>query len=172
MKKILSTILLLSIALLLVFSLAACEETGYKNYTELGLKFRLPKDFRKFYLQNIDIHYSTPDANFEVQVLPKSEFEDVEMGYYISFDMTVKEYTEFFIKENEWKCEYTYDETRDATNFYVFWTPSEDFEYTYYYITIMKSENAFYIIMMSCVESNYPVYEEKFRAWSTYVELV
>ena len=172
MKKIIGSVLIFSLVLVLAFSLFACENSGYVDYTEYGLSFRLPKEFRKLTVQGVDIHYSTLEADFEVQVLPKSEFEDEEMGYYIDFDMTVKEYTEFFIEENEWGCEYTYDEVRDATNFYFFWTPTEEIPYSYYYMTVMKSDVAFYIIIMSCVEEDYPNYEAKFRAWSTYLSVV
>ena len=171
MKRIISCILFIALLATLAFSLSACDSAGYREYTEYGMKFRIPKDFRKLTLQGVDVHYSTPDASFEIQVLPKSEFEDEEMGYYIDFDMTVKEYTEFFIKENGWGCEYTYDEARDMTTFYFFWTPTEDIPYSYYYVTIMKNENAFYIVMMSCLEEDYPNYEEKFRAWNSYLSL-
>ncbi len=177
MKKIIGMVLVMALALSLVFSLSSCGG-GMKQYTELGLNFKLPKDFRKFTVQGADLHYSTPDVTFEVQYMPKSEFEDVEMGYYISFDMSVKEYTEFLITENGWtdstKTEqYVYDETRDAASFYVFWTPDiEEFPYTYYYFTIMKSSYAFYAIMFSCEEEKYPEYNEKFIAWSNYLSLV
>jgi len=170
MKKIISSLIFIALLFSLALSLVACSE-GMVEYYEAGLHFKLPKNFRKLTLQGIDFHYSTPEASFEIQILPKSEFEDVEMGYYIDFDMTVKEYTEFFIKENKWECEYTYDETRDATTFFFFWSPEEDGTYTYYYITIMKNSNAFYIILMSCLEKDYPTYADAFRVWNSYITL-
>ena len=179
MKKIIGCILTLSLAFLLVFSLSSCEKkTGSNDYSELGINFHLPDDFRKFTVASADIHYSTPDVTFEVQYMPKTDFEDVEMGYYISFDMTVKEYTEFLIEENGWENpdkteQYTYDEKRDAASFSIFWTPDPDeFPYSYYYFTVMKSESAFYVAMFSCEEEKYPEYSEKFVAWSDYLSLV
>ena len=80
MKRIIGTILFGALLLGLLFSLAACGSTGYENYTEMGLNFRLPDNFRKLTVQGADIHYSTPDVTFEVQVMPKSEFEDSEIG--------------------------------------------------------------------------------------------
>ncbi len=177
MKRIIGFILTVALALCVGVSLTSCGD-GMKEYTELGLNFTLPEDFRKLTVQNADIHYSTPDVTFEVQYMPKSEFEDEEMEYYISFDMTVKEYAEFLINENGWtdseKTEqYVYDEARDAASFYVFWTPDlEAFPYTYYYFTIMKSSHAFYAVMFYCEEEKYPEYNEKFIAWSSYLSLV
>lgn len=177
MKKIIGLILSFALVLSLALTLTSCGD-GMKEYTELGLNFKLPKDFRKLTVQGADLHYSTPDASFELQYMPKSEFEDAEMGYYISFDMTVKEYAEFLINENGWadseKTEqYVYDEARDAASFYFFWTPDiEEFPYSYYYFTIMKSSYAFYVVMFSCEEEKYPEYSEKFVAWSNYLSLV
>ncbi len=179
MKKIIGIILTLSLAATLVFSLSACKknQTGLVEHSELGLNFMLPNEFRKFTVQTADIHYSTPEAKFEVQYMPKTDFEDIEMGYYISFDMTVKEYTEFLIEENGWadpeKTEqYTYDEARDATNFSFFWSPDRNlFPYEYYYFTVMKNEYAFYVAMFSCEQDLYPNYNEKFEEWSRHLSL-
>ncbi len=180
MKKIVSCILFGALLLSLAFSLLACDEAGYKEYTEYGISFRLPKDFRKITVQSADIHYSTPDATFEVQYIPKGQFESSSSedgGLGMDFNMTVREYTEFLIDANGWADEtkeeqYKYDETRGATTFHFFWTPDiEKFPYSYYYITIMKSETAFYVAMFTCLEEHYPDYEEKFRAWSTYVNI-
>ena len=164
-------------ALCLVFTLASCDNGHYKNYSELGLSFRLPKEFRKLNTGTADIHYSTPDVKFEVQYMPKTDFEDIEMGYYISFNMTVKEYTEFLINENGWadpeKTEqYTYDEARDATGFSFFWTPDpSEFPYSYYRMTIMKSDTAFYGILFTCEQDKYEEYNEAFEEWSSYLKL-
>ena len=177
MKKIIGLIVLTAIMLSLALTLTSCGG-GMKDYTELGLNFTLPKDFRKFTVQNADLHYSTIDATFEVQYMPKTDFEDVELGYYIDFDMTVQEYADFLIKENGWtdpdKTEqYVYDEARDAASFYFFWTPDpEEFPYSYYYFTILKSSYAFYAVMFTCEEEKYPEYNEKFIAWSSYLSLV
>ena len=153
-------------ALCLVFTLASCDNGHYKNYSELGLSFRLPKEFRKLNTGTADIHYSTPDVKFEVQYMPKTDFEDIEMGYYISFNMTVKEYTEFLINENGWADpekneQYTYDEARNATEFSFFWSPDpDDIPYSYYRITIMKNETAFYVVMFLCDEDKYSEYND------------
>ena len=143
-----------------------CDKEVLTLHEELGLKFYLPEEFRKFNTVTADIHYSTPDVRFQVQYMPKTDFEDVEMGYYISFDMTVKEYTEFLINENGWADpekneQYTYDEARNATEFSFFWSPDpDDIPYSYYRITIMKNETAFYVVMFLCDEDKYSEYND------------
>ena len=177
MKRIIGIILVMALAFSLAISLTACGD-GMTDYTELGLNFSLPDDFRKFTVQGATLHYSTPDVTFEVQYMPKTDFEDEELGYYISFDMTVKEYAEFLINENGWadpdKTEqYVYDEARDAVSFYIFWTPDpEEFPWSYYYFTILKSSYAFYAVMFTCEEEKYPEYSDKFVAWSNMLSLV
>ena len=179
MKKITGLILTLALVMTLIFSLSSCDKKGeLVDYSELGINFRLPEEFRKFTVATADIHYSTPDVTFEVQYMPKEDFDDIEMGYYIPFDMTVKEYTEFLISENGWtdpdKTEqYTYDEKRDSTSFTIFWTPDpNEYDWEYYYFTIMKNEYAFYVAMFLCKEEKYPDYSEKFVEWSSYLNLV
>jgi hypothetical protein len=146
----------------------------------MGLNFRLPSEFRKFNVSGADILYSTPDVDFEVQVMSKEKFESDSVedgGLGLNFNMTVREYTEFLMDLNEWcdpskEEQYRYDETRDAATFYIFWTPDlELFPYSYYYFTVMKSEVAFYVTIFTCLEEKYPEYEEKFRAWSTYINI-
>lgn len=177
MKRIIGLVLTVALAISLAFSLSSCGD-GMKDYTELGLNFKLPEDFRKFTVQGASLHYSTPDVTFEVQYMPKTDFDDVELGYYINFDMTVQEYADFLIKENGWtdseKTEqYTYDESRNAASFYIFWTPDiEEFPYSYYHFTILKNSYAFYVVMFSCEEEKYPEYKDKIAAWSSYVSLV
>ena len=178
MKKIIGCVLTIAVMLGVLFAFSSCDKKGkLLDYSELGMNFRLPEEFRKFTVGTADIHYSTPDVTFEIQYMPKEEFEDIEMGYYFPFEMTVKEYTEFLIDENGWadpeKTEqYTYDEARNSTSFYLFWTPDpNEFPWSYYYFTVMKNEYAFYVAMFMCEEEKYPDYSEKFVEWSSYISL-
>ena len=149
-----------------------CSEEFLVLYEELGLKFYLPNEFRKYASSVADIYYKTSDATFEVQYMPKEEFDDVEMGYVIPFNMTVKEYTDFLISENGWtdpdKTEqYTYDEKRDSTSFTTFWTPDpEEYPWEYYYVTVMKNEKAFYVVFFICDEYKYMDYSDMFESLS------
>ncbi|MBQ7333235.1 MAG: hypothetical protein IJW38_02680 [Clostridia bacterium] len=179
MKKIISCILFGALLVSLAFSLLACDGVG--EYSEYGINFRLPKDFKKVNVQSLDIRYSASDATFDVQYIPKSQFESSNSedgGLGMDFNMTVKEYTEFLIEWNGWSREdedsqYEYDEKRNATTFYFCWTPdAEKLPNSYYYVTVMKSETAFYVAMFYCLEENSAIYEEKFKDWSAYLSLV
>lgn len=173
MKKIIGAILIFATLIGALFTLNSCEKSGYKDYNEAGLHFRIPSDFRKFTIFGYDLHYSTPEAKFEVKILSKADIEDIELGYYISFNWSVKDYTEFLIKENQWQCQYEYDEARDVTTFFLLYAPpaeSEELaEYEYLYVTVLKNDVAFYIVVMSCEEELVSKYESKFKTWSTYL---
>ena len=172
MKKIVASLVFFALIVSLAFSLCACGD-DYKEYNEVGLKFRLPKDFQKISVPYADLEYTSGEADFLVQIMPKTEFEDEEMGYYIRFDMTVEEYAQFFINVNGWKCEYTYDEARNVATFDCLWGPEEDpsVEPQYHFAAVLKSEEAFYIVVMVCSEELQSKYSESFREWSSYLEL-
>ncbi len=149
---------------------------GFIYYAESGLKFRLPDYFRKRNEQYTDIVFTTPEARFQVQIMPKTDFEDPNFDFDFDFSITVPEYTEFLINLNGWnatgECKYEYDEEKNTASFFVFWRPTPEEEYSYYYFNILKSENAIYCVTMICEESNYENYEPLFREWSTYIKLI
>jgi len=167
MKKLICSVLLIALAL----SLSACDNGAFVDRTEYGLSFRLPEEFRKYNVNAYEISYRTADAKFQVQVMTEEEFEYI--GMY--FGMSVKEYTEELIKINEWGIEYKYDEARDVTSFYYFWYPTdeptnegitsnEELESKYYYMLVLKSNEAFYHVVMSCSTDDYEKYEQEFKS--------
>ncbi len=170
-KKAIYALLMLALLSSLIFALSSCGGDGFQGYYEYGLKYRLPDYFRKRNIQGTEIYYSTPGASFEVEIMSRTEIDADDSGYEFDFTISVEEYTKFFISENEWGCDYEYDEERNISSFYIFWAPVED-EYKYYYFTILKSNDALYVVIMSCDEDKYENYEPLFREWGSYLEAV
>ncbi len=170
MKKTLSFILVIIISLLSVVGLSSCDDDGFEDYAEYGLKFRLPDYFRKRKEQYISIVFTTPDARFQIQAYTKEEIESD--GY--DFDQTVSEHAEFLIESNGLEdSEYLYDADRDVVTFYTFEIPeNEDQEGIYHYFVILKSEKYLYCARMSCNVSDYENYEPLFRQWGSYIEII
>lgn len=172
MKKLISLILLIFVVTSSALAFTACDDDGFTDYYESGLKFRLPDYFRRLNLsEGPSIVFSTPGARVEIMFMPKYDSEGEETKYEFDFSMSVREYTEFFINLNGWECEYVYDEERDVTNFFVFWTPDQTEEYTYYYFTILRNDDCIYGVVMSCLQSDFENYEALFKQWSSYISV-
>lgn len=171
LKKPLSLALALAVVLSLLLCLASCNDDGFKNYTEYGISFRLPDYFRKKTIEYYEICYATPGATFLVQVMPKSEIEDEEMGYKFDFSISVEDYTKFFIAENGYTgAEYVYDAERNVASFFILYS-DDDVDYTYEYYTILKSESSLYVCVMYCAESDVDNYESLFKLWGSWLSV-
>ncbi len=178
LKKILSIFIVIAVVLSATLAFTSCDDDGFTDYFEHGLKYRLPDYFRKRNILGTEITYTTPGATFEVQVMPRTEIDsdNLEWDFNQKFDftITVDEYAKLMIDENGWNCypNYTYDEQRNVANFYFFWKPSEEMEYEYYYFSILKSNDALYVVLMTCAEEDYENYAPLFTEWAQYLEAV
>jgi hypothetical protein len=171
MKRIIGILLILTMLTGVAFSLASCNEDGFEDYEVGGLKFRLPDYFRHRKVSFADVYYSTPEAVFEAQIWTKEEIADEELQFEFDFSITVEELMQFLIEKNGYAesqdyVPYVYDAERDVATFFFFYTDDLDDEYQYNHLTVLKNDNAIYVVRMLCYESSYERFKPMFDALS------
>ena len=163
MKKVLAMILLLSC----LFTLYSCgddengTDSGMLQYYQYGLGFRLPENFELKKLQDIDASYSDGNLWFVLNAFDENEM--LGTLRLPSADMTVKEYTEYFLIQNPYTKDYEYDEERNASTFnyvYDYGTDKRENEYFSYLIT--RSKENLYVVIVYCDEKDFEKYSSVF----------
>lgn len=163
MKKLLAIILLLSCA----FTLFSCgddengTESGTLQYYQYGLEFRLPENFELKKLKDIDATYSDGSIWFALNAFDEGEM--LETLRLPSADITVKEYTEYFLIQNPYTEDYEYDEERNAATFhYVYDYGTDKMENEYFSYLITRSEDYLYVVIVYCDEKDFEKYSSVF----------
>ncbi|MBO5879648.1 MAG: hypothetical protein J6Q68_03770 [Clostridia bacterium] len=172
MKKTL-TVLLIIVTLLSLFSCGNDEynfsvKSGEKAYHELGLYYKLPKDFeqRNAY-QEIEMYYSNGEACFFFNAFSATGIEET-LG--LDPDISVEDYTKKFIIFNGLDMDYDYDPETDRARFeYDYEYSNEDIEAEKYMYLIMRGTAHLYIITASCKLEYYSEYAEMFDELLTIV---
>ncbi len=161
MKKLLALILI-AVSILSLFSCTDGDEDGMVKYSQYGLSYRLPEEFKAKKTQNADISYSDGEAWFYLNAFGNDEM--LELGL-PSTDITVEEYTEFFLILNPYNTEdYEYDRERNASTFYYIYDYATDkMENEYYGYLITRNEETLFVVLLSCKEKDFGKYSADFE---------
>ena len=178
MKNVFKLVLTAVLVCSLMFSYVSCTEEsgpkvdadGFISYTDLGLNFRLPENMKQKNVQYAAIFFTDGKADFFVNVF---ENEVIRDNWYLREGFTVSEYTDRFIVENNYKCDFEYDEEKNVATFGVHYpiyeSSDEPPEYYYHYIT--QEGSAVYIVIMSCPEEDFETYSPEFIKWQAFLSV-
>ena len=163
MKKIASFMIIF----VLLLSLVSCggdegegSDSGHTEHYLYGLSYKLPDDFTQKTAQNADAQYSNGEATFFFNAFGETEMLQDLM---IESDMTVKQYTEYFLTLNPYADDYEYDAERNVSTFnYIYDYGDVGFESEYYTFLITRSEDCLYVAAAYCTVNNIEKYSQTF----------
>lgn len=158
MRKILKSILMSSLALLLLFSLSAC---GSVKYSKLGISFEIPKRFEPRAIAGAAFAYGDDESFIVFTRRTRSELLAGGLS-----EINVSEFTDRFLTENGMKDAVEVNYTTDRAEFgYVVADPENNDVYYYYYTVVMKGDDCIWIVQMACYEALADKYAPEFDEW-------
>ena len=162
MKRILKIFISLLLLSAVLVSALSCKEKSNER-SELGLHFTLLADMEKREVSYADICYTNIDVELFVNVFTREELDDPQY-LDLNEDITVEDFANTFIINNEYDAEYQYDPERGASFFDT--VVSDEYNESYYYFTFMRNYDFFYVIGMECDLDKREMYSETFKTWS------
>ena len=176
MKRIITLILVLAVAVCSVASLSACTNGEYKK---IGLSFYLPNDFEERTVRGCDYVSSNGEAEFTINAHSyetlKSATDD-SGNYKGAWPTDVYSYARKFCQENGISFDkYTFDKDKNVADVkFVFDYPEVDeegnaldIESEYCHYVVMDNGEAIYVISYSCRVSLMDTYKPLFDEWAT-----
>lgn len=177
MKRIITLLLTLSVAVCALFSLSACGNDG--NYKQMGLSFYLPEDFEKRTIQGYAYAYSNGEAEFLIsanshELLASTTDESGE--YKGAWPTDVHGYVRRFCIENDIGLDkYSYDAERNTAEIKYVYDYNEvdetgesiniDSDYCHY--VFMDNGEAIYFITYMCKVAYMEKYQPLFEEWAS-----
>ena len=168
MKKAFKKLTLLSLALVLVFSLVSCD----KKYNESGLNFVLPEYMKELEVSEAyaDVAYGTLDdrsLEFTVYFYAANELLTELL---LDKESTVKQYADWFVERNDYEnVEEKYDEEGCRITLRYVYEDGNDRYFFYDYI--LRNEYMLYHVTMSCKPEDRETYEPLFDEWASDITL-
>ncbi len=160
-------IVLVFVALLLAMSiLTSCG--GDVNVNKLGLKMTLPEEMELREVSYADICYVTKEVEIFINVFSKEELADPEgLDFYES--ISVEDFTETLIINNDYDAELQLDGERGAAYFGT--NVVSELADEYYFFYVIRNTDALYVIGMECDSVNEEKYKDEFLAWARTAEI-
>ncbi len=157
MKKILT--ILLSVMLLL--STFGCQKKAdVQKYSQSGLTVELPQGMLTGDESGFDIFLYNNDFMFSAL---KESFDIFNRLGYDPKELTVEEYGKLIMEINNDDDQFQED---SFNNLYISYTNTVDGQQYYYYTTIRKGTDAFWLITFSSFASEKDTYSELFAKWA------
>ena len=193
MKKTLTLILTVLLAISFVFGFSSCDddkeydgpadgtvvenEDGTLSRTLIGLTFRLTPDFEERNYSGYTHSYTNGPADFLVAAMSYQQLEEATYDEMPDpWPTNVYDYSRHFVIINNIGLKYwSYDEANNiATIKHVFKYTGEDagmLEDEYVHYVIMDNGEAIFFITYSCEISERETYEPLFNYWSSLLHL-
>ncbi len=170
MKKILTVVL----AALMIFSFAACGSSGngggsdsdknLKTYSVAGLTIQMEKGLVQSSLSGFDVFLSGDNFAMTGEKETAEEFESV--GYDVN-SLSEEDYAALVAEVNGFD-----GFTKNANGRFVYTLfDSVDGDDYFYYITLRKGSDCFWMINFFCEEDDAEEYEPKFEQWAETIEV-
>ena len=155
MKKIISCLL----AVLILFSFAACATGAEKEFTSNGMTLTLTDEFRETTYEGYTVCYESKDV--AVFVLKESFSLQAGLG-----DMSIDDYAELVYKANASKSPSDISKEDGLISFeYSFLNEQENQTYSYY-SAMYKGTDAFWLVQFACKEDLYEAKRPTFIEWA------
>lgn len=164
MRKILKSILVSSLAFLLLLSLTAC---GTAKYSKLGISFEIPSRFEPRAIAGAAFAYGDDEAFIVFTRRTRSEILANGLS-----ELNVSEFTDRFLTSSGMKDAVEVNYTTDRAEFgYVVADPENNDVYYYYYTVVMKGNDCIWIVQMACYEALADKYASEFDKWVASIEI-
>lgn len=163
MKKITTKIIAAALAMLTLLSFAGCallakEPVTYDNGS--GLTVVMPEGMQDLQQEGFVMSYA--DNHTLMTAVREGFAEYVDYGFDLE-NMTMEEYAELCQDVNGLEEPFTADANG---NYYTTYTADVDGDNFYYYCTLRKGSDAFWVVTFACLESEMAKYEAEFVNWS------
>jgi len=162
--KTLYAVLLLIFVIALSFSLSGCgflsgNSVLYSNDT--GLTIIMPEGMKSFSADGFAMAYHADDVMMSAVKENFSDYTELELNLEA---MRIEEYAQLTQEINGLEHPFTADE---SGNFFVTYNAHIDGQDFFYYSTIRKGTDAFWVVTFACPEKHSIDYLPAFEIWST-----
>ena len=184
MKKTLATkitsALLCAVTLLgIILAFASCgkEESTYAlvNKSDLGLNFAVYENYKRTYLEDVDIEYTTDDGiGFYVDLIPYDAYQ-VEEGVKLSYGADIKTCTQAIIDKMKFPgVEISYDPEKKTARFDMVAAVEEGGASCYNYIVVLLSQRGIFVARYACpaTEDQIQMYVSGFEEMAKHLSVV
>lgn len=160
MKKILSTLLAAALLLTLLTGCGgAAKSAEPKTFEETDLSVTLTDDFSKQELENITYYYISEKA---IAMMLKEDFSVFEAAE-ISTDITLEQYAQLITDNNGLTGTAIGTDSRGNVSFT--YTNTADGQEFFYYATVKKGTNAYWLCQFACRTADAEAYKPLFAEW-------
>lgn len=168
MKK--NAVRLVSAALALIFLLTfsgcgflAGDPIEYSNGT--GLTVEMPKGMEPFSAEGFAMAYAADDIMMSAVKESFDDYAELELDLAA---MSLEEYARLTREINGLEQDFSVD---GAGNLFVTYSANIDGRDYFYYSTLRKGTDAFWVVTFACPEKNSDKYCEAFEGWSASIEV-
>lgn len=165
MRKILYLIGALIIAFLLAFTITLdfINVSKKETFKENGFEITLTNDFKTSELTQATAYF---ESNNAIVVAYKEPLEDLKEAN-IDKDSSLEDYAKVILKAND----SNYKLQKNGNLLYYEYESTVEDELFYYFVTVTKSDDAFWVINFASQESNKNIYKPEFIKWAKSIKV-